>query len=162
MPRRERYAKQMMPKMPSVGVGIIIAKGDHVLLLRRKNVHGTGSWSTPGGHLDFGESPEACAIREAKEETDVDVIDVRFRAITNDVFEAEGRHYITLWMEGTYAGGEPIVNADYEMAEVGWYTWDALPQPLFLPFQHLLDGKCYPSQETTDSQASRAIGAKDA
>ena len=133
-----------MSEMPKVGVGIIITKGAHVLLLRRKYVHGAGSWSTPGGHLDFGESPEECAIREAKEETNVDVAKVMFRAITNDVFEAEGKHYITLWMQGAYAGGEPIVNAAYEMAEVGWFSWDALPRPLFLPFQHLLDGKCYP------------------
>jgi hypothetical protein len=52
-----------LSKTPRVGVGIIITKGNQVLLLRRHNAHGAGSWSTPGGHLDFGESPEACAIR---------------------------------------------------------------------------------------------------
>jgi 8-oxo-dGTP diphosphatase len=80
-----------MSKTPSVGVGIVITetitKGERVLLLRRKYVHGAGSWSTPGGHLEFGESPEECAIREAKEETGVDITDVKFRAITNDVLE---------------------------------------------------------------------------
>ena len=135
-----------MAEPPRVGVGVIITQGERVLLLKRKNVHGSGSWSTPGGHLDFGESPEECAIREAKEETNVDIADVKFRAITNDVFEAEGKHYITLWMEGKYLAGEASVQAAYEMAEVGWFAWDALPQPLFLPLQHLLDGKCYPSK----------------
>lgn len=129
---------------PRVGVGVIVTDGAQVLLLRRKNVHGAGSWSTPGGHLDFRESPEDCAIREAKEETGLDIADIRFRAITNDVFEAEGKHYITIWMEGAYAGGEPMVNAPYESEEVAWFAWDALPQPLFLPFQHLLGGACYP------------------
>lgn len=138
--------KSPMSKTPRVGVGIIIAKGDRVLLLRRKNVHGAGSWSTPGGHLDFGESPEECAIREAKEETNVDVTSVTFLAITNDVFEAEGKHYVTIWMQGKYAAGEPVVNADHEMAETGWFAWDALPQPLFLPFHHLLTGNCYPQK----------------
>jgi 8-oxo-dGTP diphosphatase len=135
-----------MTKVPRVGVGIIITKGDQVLLLRRHNVHGAGSWSTPGGHLDFGESPEACAIREAKEETNVTVSNVRFRAVTNDFFADEGKHYITLWLEGDYAGGEPTVNAAYEMAEVGWFAWDALPQPLFLSLQQLLDGNHYPPE----------------
>ena len=107
-------------------------------------MHGAGSWSTPGGHLDFGESPEACAIREAKEETNVTVSNVRFRAVTNDFFADEGKHYITLWLEGDYAGGEPVVNAAYEMAEVGWFAWDALPQPLFLSLRQLLDGAHYP------------------
>jgi ADP-ribose pyrophosphatase YjhB (NUDIX family)/SAM-dependent methyltransferase len=135
-----------LSKMPRVGVGIIITKGNQVLLLRRHNVHGAGSWSTPGGHLDFGESPEVCAIREAKEETNVTVTNVRFRAVTNDFFAAEGKHYITLWLEGDYAGGEPRVNAAYEMAEVGWFAWDALPQPLFLSLQQLLDGNHYPPE----------------
>jgi ADP-ribose pyrophosphatase YjhB (NUDIX family) len=36
----------------NVGVGIIIEKDDQVLLLRRRNVLGDGTWSTPGGHLD--------------------------------------------------------------------------------------------------------------
>jgi len=125
-------------------VGTIITKGERVLLLRRKYVHGAGSWSTPGGHLEFGESPEECAIREAKEETGVDITDVKFRAITNDVFEENGKHYVTIWMEGRYLSGEPAINAPYEMAEVGWFTWDALPKPLFLSFQNLLNGRCYP------------------
>ena len=127
-----------------VGVGIIITKNDQVLLLKRKNVHGDGTWSTPGGHLEFGESPEKCAIREAKEETGVDVANVKFRAITNDVLTAESKHYITIWMEARYLTGDPRVNAVYEMSEVGWFTWDALPQPLFLPLRNLLTGNCYP------------------
>lgn len=129
---------------PKVGVGVLITKDNQVLLLRRKSVHGEGSWSPPGGHLDFGEAPEACAIREAYEETAVHITDVTFKGITNDVFEASGKHYITLWFEGKYASGEAIVNAPYESSEVGWFAWDNLPQPLFLPFQQLLDGKSYP------------------
>ncbi len=103
----------MIQNMPAVGVGIIIRRGSQVLLLRRKGVHGDGCWSTPGGHLDFCESLEACAIREAKEETNLNVDRVRFVAITNDVFEVENR----------------------------------LPQPLFLPFQNLIKGQCYPRRE---------------
>jgi 8-oxo-dGTP diphosphatase len=132
------------PSAPRVGVGVIITKDQQVLLLRRRNVHGAGTWSTPGGHLDFGESPEQCAVREVKEETGLDIDAVAFRAITNDVFTAEGRHYITIWMEGRYTGGEPTVAAPEESSEIGWFSWNGLPQPLFLPLQHLLDGQRYP------------------
>jgi 8-oxo-dGTP diphosphatase len=134
-----------MADYPKVGVGVIVTRGDKVLLLRRKYVHGSGSWSTPGGHLDFGETPEECASREVQEETGLIVRNPRYRAITNDVFEAEGKHYITIWMDAKYAGGVPVVNDVSEMSEVGWCAWDTLPQPLFLPFQHLLAGQCYPS-----------------
>ena len=73
---------------PKVGVAIIITKDDQVLLMKRKGVHGTGTWSTPGGHLDFGETPEQCAAREA-EEVGLDVTDIRFRSITNDIFDQQ-------------------------------------------------------------------------
>ena len=135
-----------MSKEPRVGVALIITTDDHVLLIKRKGSHGEGTWAVPGGHLEFGESPEECAIREAKEEVNVQVTDVRFRAITNDVFEVEDKHYVTIFMEATLAGGEPTINAADEVAEVGWFAWIALPQPLFLPLRNLLNGDCYPSK----------------
>lgn len=133
-----------MFESPRVGVGVILIRDEQVLLLKRENVHGSGSWSTPGGHLDFGESPEECAIREAKEETGLDITDVKFRAVTNDLFDVEAMHYITIWMEGECLSGEAVVNATYEMSEVEWFAWDKLPESLFLPFRNLMDGKCYP------------------
>lgn len=130
-------------KNPNVGVGIIIADEDKVLLLRRKNVLGDGTWSTPGGYLDFGETPEQCAIREAKEETGMRVDDVSLYGITNDVFPDTDKHFITLWMKAARFEGEPFVNADYEMSEVGWFKWSDLPEPLFIPFQKIVTGKFY-------------------
>lgn len=133
-----------MSGAPRVGVAAIVTREGEVLLMKRINAHGSSTWSTPGGHLEYGESPEGCAIRETKEETNVDITAVRFRAMTNDVFEAERLHYITVWMEADYLSGEAVVNAADEASEVGWFAWDRLPKPLFLPFQNLLDGKSYP------------------
>ena len=81
---------------PRIGVGIIITRNNQVLLLKRLNVHGAGSWSTPGGHLEYGETPEECAAREVKEETNLDIFNISFKAITNDVFVTENKHYITI------------------------------------------------------------------
>ena len=132
-----------MNQDPKVGIGIIITKDDQVLLMKRKGPHGHGTWSTPGGHLDFGETPEGCAAREAKEEVGLDVVDIRFRAVTNDLFEATGRHYITIWMEGKSIG-EPFIAAEEEVAVIGWFAWDSLPQPLFLTLENLLKANSYP------------------
>jgi 8-oxo-dGTP diphosphatase len=131
---------------PRVGVGMIIKRGDEVLLVRRTGAHGADTWSTPGGHLDHGEQPEQCAVRETMEETGVEVRDVRFRGITNDVFPS-GRHYVTIWMEGEYLRGEPTVKALDEVSSVGWFRWDDLPRPLFLPLDNLLAGRCYPAEQ---------------
>lgn len=134
-----------------VGVGTLVTRDDRVLLVRRKHSHGSGTWSTPGGHLDFGESLEACAVREVFEETGVQVTDVRFHAVTNDVMIDEAKHYLTVWMKAQYVSGEARVAAAYEMSDVGWFSWDDLPRPLFICFQNLIDGACY--------RASTAPGA---
>ena len=128
---------------PRVGVGVLIRRGVDVLLIRRKNVHGAGTWSTPGGHLDAGEYPETCAVREVREETGVEVENVRFLGVTNDVFDAEGRHYITLWMEAEYLSGTASVRAEHEMSEVRWCPSETLPADLFLSLRNLVDGQGY-------------------
>ncbi len=135
--------KSVDKKIPKVGIGVIIIRDNKILLLKRKNAHGQGTWSMPGGHLEFGESLENCAVRETEEETSIKITDVKFKAITNDIFKKENKHYITIWMEGKYLSGEPKINANYEMSEVGWFDLKKLPQPLFLPFKNLLDGKYY-------------------
>lgn len=134
-----------------VGVGVFVTRGDDVLLMRRANAHGTGSWSSPGGHLDFGEDPVACASRETYEETGIHISDIRFMAVTNDLFQAEGKHYITVWMHAEYASGEARVNAEDEMTEVAWFPKHAFPDPLFLPLQNLLEGRCYISSPGGES-----------
>ena len=132
-----------MNQTPQVGIGMIVAKDDKVLLMKRKGPHGKGTWSTPGGHLDFGETPEECGAREAKEEVGIEVVDIHFRAITNDVFAETGRHYITIWLEGE-SDDEPTIAAEREVEEIGWFAWDSLPQPLFLPMEHLIKENSYP------------------
>ena len=132
-----------MDQKPQVGTATIITRNNKVLLMKRKGPHGQGTWSTPGGHLDFGETLEGCAAREAKEEVGLDVFDVRFRTVTNDVFESEGKHYITVWMDAR-SSGEPYVAAEDEAEEIGWYDWDALPSPLFLPLENLIKENSYP------------------
>ena len=134
-----------MGKIPLVGVGVIVIKESKLLLLKRATSHGVGTWSTPGGHLEFGESLEQCAIRETEEETGVKVTNPRFHGVTNDFFEMEDKHYITLWMLADFSSGEAIVNAEYEATEVGWFEFEDLPEPLFLPLKQLLDGDGYPS-----------------
>ncbi|HZU67690.1 MAG TPA: NUDIX domain-containing protein [Ktedonobacteraceae bacterium] len=141
---------------PMVGVSVLISNGDRVLLERRSKDPMKGAWKAPGGHMEFGETPEQTAMREVQEELGVTLSDLKFRTITNDVFEAEKKHYITIWMDAHIAAGEPKLQAPYEETEIGWFTWDALPQPLYLPIQHLLEGKTYPSQ-TTDTKIGAAI-----
>lgn len=133
-----------MESVASVGLGVLVNKSGRVLMLRRCNVHGDGSWSAPGGHIDRGESLEQCAEREVFEETGVTIKNIRFFAVTNDIFEAEGKHYVTIWMSADYERGSAFVAAPEEASEVGWFAQSELPEPLFVPFQNLISGKHYP------------------
>jgi 8-oxo-dGTP diphosphatase len=56
-----------------VGVGILIRKGDEYLLIKRASEPDKGLWSVPGGMVEVGEKAEEAAIREAKEETGLEI-----------------------------------------------------------------------------------------
>ncbi len=133
------------PKVPYVGVGCVVVREGRLLLVRRQGEHGAGSWSTPGGHLDFGETPEDCAARETLEETGISVSNVAFVAITNDIFPDDEKHYVTVWMAAKADAGEAAIHDASEIAQVGWFAPTDLPEPLFLSLKNLLAGRCHPS-----------------
>ena len=58
-----------MLEKPKVGVAVIVVKDNQVLMGKRIGSHGENTWAFPGGHLEFGETPEECATRELFEET---------------------------------------------------------------------------------------------
>ena len=127
-----------MDKKPKIGVGVIVIKENKVLLGKRKGSHGEGSWCFPGGHLEFNESLENCAKREVLEETGIEIKNIRFETITNDIFKDEEKHYITIFMLSEYDSGEVKVMEPEKCEKWDWFEWNNLPEPLFLPIQNLL------------------------
>lgn len=133
-----------MSNRPKIGIASIVAKDNKILLGKRKNANGGGTWGFPGGHLEFGESWEGCATRETKEETDIDIENIKFVEATNDVFEKENKHYVTIFMLADYASGEVSLMEPDKCEEWEWFSWDNLPKPLFLPIENLLKKKYNP------------------
>ena len=128
----------MENKIIRVGVGTILFKEATVLLGLRAGAHGNDTWCFPGGHLEFGETPEECAIRETFEETGLIISHVKRGPWLSDYFPENSRQYITLIMVGRYEGGEPEVKEKDKCRAWQWFPCDALPKPLFLPIQTLL------------------------
>jgi 8-oxo-dGTP diphosphatase len=126
------------PERPKVGVGAIIVRNGKVLLGKRKNAHGEHTFNFPGGHLEYGESIEACAGREVLEETGLVVEKVKVGPFTNDIFKTEGKHYITIFAVCQSNHGEPKILEPDKCEGWNWYSWDKLPRPLFIPIQNLL------------------------
>jgi 8-oxo-dGTP diphosphatase len=123
---------------PQVGVGVIIVRDGKVLLGLRRGSHGAGSWALPGGHLEWGESVESCARREVKEETGLDLGAVRQGPYTNDVMAAEGKHYVTCFVEAVALAGEAQVLEPTKCERWAWFAWSDMPARLFEPLKTLV------------------------
>ena len=124
-------------RSPLVGVGVLVVRDGQVLLGQRKGSHGAGTWALPGGHLEFGETVAQCALREVLEETGLDISTVTPGPYTSDVFHAEGKHYVTLFVTAHSAAGEPALCEPDKCSEWRWCRWSELPAPLFAPLTTL-------------------------
>jgi 8-oxo-dGTP diphosphatase len=126
-----------MKNFPKVGVAVIVRNGDKVLFGVRKGSHGAGTWAFPGGHLEFGESWENCALRELDEEIGVEVDNLRFLGATNDIFD-DNKHYVTIFMMCDYLSGD-LVNKEPEKCEGWkWMSADQLPDNLIPTIVNLM------------------------
>ena len=110
---------------PLPTVDIIIETGGGIVLIQRRNPpHG---WAIPGGFVDYGESVEACAVREAREETglDVQLTDLLYVYSRPD---RDPRHHTLTTVFIACASGAPIAADDARIAEV--FSSRSLPKPL--------------------------------
>ncbi len=120
--------KREYPEQPLVGVGVLIRRGDSILLVKRRNEPGKGLWSIPGGVLELGETLEAAAKREAKEETGVEItvdslLDV-YNLIKNDEAGRIRYHYVLINYLAHYVEGELKLND--ESSDIKWVKLDEL------------------------------------
>lgn len=134
-----------MDKRPFIGIGVLLINNENQILLgKRKNSHGDSYWAPPGGHLEFGESFEDCAVREVLEETALTIEKPKFFSLTNDFFKKEKKHYISIFMLATYPNSQEIKNCEpHKVEEWQWVQLFNLPDNLFLPLKNLVDGKGY-------------------
>ncbi|HYD03927.1 MAG TPA: NUDIX hydrolase [Alphaproteobacteria bacterium] len=134
-----------MENIPKVGVALILTKNKKVLLGKRKNSHGEESWAFVGGHLEFKESSEECILREMREEIgDINIKNLRRATFTNDIFEKENKHYVTIFMQAEYFSGEIKTLEPNKCEKWEWFDWNDLPNPLFIPIQNLIKQKYNP------------------
>jgi mutator protein MutT len=130
-----------------VGVGVLILKGNNILLGKRNegNILGGGSWTCPGGKPEFGESIVDAVKRETEEETSIKLNEMNLASVSNDI--AYGSHFVTLGFVCKEFDGQPKVMEPNKITEWKWFSLNELPKPLFLPSEKLInnykEGKIY-------------------
>jgi 8-oxo-dGTP diphosphatase len=134
-------------KKPGVGVGVMILREGKVLLGKRHSdpkkassaLHGEGTWTMPGGKLDFGEELEACACRETFEETGIIIQpgNLKIISVSNDI--VYDNHFVTIEFLCEKSSGDSKVMEPEEITEWQWFELDKLPEPLYLPSKKVLD-----------------------
>ncbi len=137
-------------KYPRVGIGIMIKnENGEVLLGLRKGSHGSGEWSFPGGHLEFGETIYETAKREVKEETGLNIDDFHLISVADEMryIETDNKHYLNIGVSGLYQGGTPAVMEPDKCVKWEWFNLDNLPNKLFegteLVIRNFKDNKIY-------------------
>lgn len=99
-------------RRPVAAVGVVCLRGDEVLLVRRATPPRRGSWSLPGGRVEWGERLADAALRELKEETGVDAELIGLIDAVDGLFadapSAElANHYILIDYAARWIAGEP-------------------------------------------------------
>ncbi len=116
------------PARPIVGIGIVVLKGDEVLLVRRGKPPAVGSWTLPGGAQELGETCEQAARRELLEETALTVGALHLAANVDSIrHDAAGRiqfHYTIIDYACRWVDGDPIAGSD--VTEAVWVPIDGL------------------------------------
>lgn len=142
---------------PKIGVGVITLRNGRLLLGKRKGSHGAGEWALPGGHLEYGETIETCALRELKEETGLEALSLYSIGWTNDLI-AENKHYITFFVLVDRFKGEVDLREPNKCEGWEWIPLDTLPSPLFLPFASFLKQKKWPPNRLNLSILPHTLG----
>ncbi len=124
----EDRSTRMYPARPLVGVGAVVWDGERVLLERRGQPPGQGSWALPGGLIDVGETAAAAVQREVREECGIEVAVGPVLGLFEPIqYDPDGRiryHYVVIDFLATYQSG--IVQVGDDAAELSWARPDEL------------------------------------
>jgi ADP-ribose pyrophosphatase YjhB (NUDIX family) len=110
--------------VPTVDIIISIAGRGIVLIERRNPPYG---WALPGGFIDYGEAAEAAAIREAREETSLEISDLRQFRVYSQPDRDPRQHTLTVVFEARGAGAPTPAD---DAKDLGVFTKDDLPDQL--------------------------------
>lgn len=128
----EKHTDKHKNPVPTVDIIIELAERGIVLIRRANPPYG---WAIPGGFVDYGETVEQAAVREAAEETGLDVRLTRLLGVYSDP-ERDPRHHTISTVFVAEASGTPVGQDD--AAEAAVFTEDNLPEDIAFDHRRIL------------------------
>jgi 8-oxo-dGTP diphosphatase len=119
---------------PFPTVDIIIQNGDKIVLIERRNP--PRGWALPGGFVDYGESLEAAAMREACEETGLELSNLQQFQAYSDPDRDPRQHNISIVFTAD-AEGLPVAGDDAKSVRL--FRTDDLPAPLCFAHARIIE-----------------------
>jgi len=120
--------KRQYPERPMVGVGVLISDKDRYLIVKRGTDPNSGLWSIPGGLVEIGERVSDAAVREAKEETGLDVDLVRVIGVVDKIIRDDDSnvkyHFVIIDYLAEPRTG--LLKASSDALEAKWVNVDEL------------------------------------
>jgi len=106
---------------PVPAVGVVCFRENEVLLIKRGTPPRVGEWSLPGGRIEPGEPVKMAALRELREETNVEAEIISLVDVVDAIFENRAgdqitRHYVLVDFVARWVSGEPIAGDDAAQA----------------------------------------------
>lgn len=133
-----------MKDVVRVGIGVMVLKDTKVLLghrlSKRKDTGGIQEqdcWSLPGGKQEMFETMFEGAIREVKEETNLDIDQLELFGASDDI--AADRHFVTLQIIAKKSSGELIAMEPDKEDKWEWFDINKLPDNVYSPSKKFID-----------------------
>ena len=142
----------MNEKVIRGGCGVIVLNNKNQILLGLRNtdveladseLHEEGTWTMPGGNIEYGETFEEAGAREAMEEAGIKVDNLEVICVQTD--KNEYAHYISVGMMAHIIEGEPKTMEPDVILKWEWFDLDNLPKNIFSPSKKTID--CYLSHK---------------
>jgi 8-oxo-dGTP diphosphatase len=115
---------------PNYAIRVMVFKDGKILLGKNKSGWAGGKYGFTGGHLEYLESFENCARREAAEECGIEIENIQFHSVYNNA-DDKPYHNIHLMFTANWKSGEAKVCEPEKSESWDWYDLDNLPSPLF-------------------------------
>jgi 8-oxo-dGTP diphosphatase len=129
----------IMTKYPRAGVGVMVVRNHKVLLgLRHSDaekasseLHGEGTWTMPGGKVDWHQTIKESAMRELEEETSLKANNLKLISVTDEI--VHDNHFVTNGFICTDFEGDVKTMEPDEIVEWRWFSFSELPEKVFPP-----------------------------